>query len=285
MIIKHDGNVGIGTTSPGQKLDVSGNIRGNNFYANHSSVPSLYMERGDGLPQPVIQLVKSNDNLLIGNTAIDEVIFYDDSGEAMRLDGTGKLGIGTTSPSTTLDVAGDIKYTTEGGTATRILGKDVNNKLTVTGVDSLVQAEVGSYINDRQFLAAIEADTTLASKYSLQFPTTIRDGYVTVSGTNDETLTLSDAGVYKITVDVVLDDGAVASASYSLAVQNGLTTVHFSKQNFYEQQGTDEVACQFTFIVELDDAIGYNLQLQNQALASAQILSGYAQIELLYLTP
>ena len=41
------------------------------------------------LPQAVIRLVKSNDNLLIGNTAIDEVIFYDDAGEAMRLDGSG----------------------------------------------------------------------------------------------------------------------------------------------------------------------------------------------------
>ena len=100
-----DGKIGIGTSSPGQKLDVAGNLRGNNVYINDSVVPSLYMERGDGLPQPVIQLVKSNDNLLIGNTAIDEVIFYDDAGEAMRLDGSGNLGIGTTSPGAKLEVS------------------------------------------------------------------------------------------------------------------------------------------------------------------------------------
>ena len=44
--LNENGSLGIGTTSPGQKLDVTGNIRGNNLYANHSSVPSLYMERG-----------------------------------------------------------------------------------------------------------------------------------------------------------------------------------------------------------------------------------------------
>jgi len=101
------GNVGIGVTTPGQKLDVSGNIQGNNFYANDSAVPSLYMERGDGSLQPIIRLVKSNDNLLIGHTAIDEVIFYDDAGEAMRLDGSGNLGIGVTSPTNQLHVHTD----------------------------------------------------------------------------------------------------------------------------------------------------------------------------------
>ena len=109
LSILSNGNVGIGTTSPSQKLDVSGNIRGNNLYLNDSTVPSLYMERGDGSLQPVIRLEKSNDNLLIGNTAIDEVIFYDDAGEAMRLDGSGNLGIGTTSPGQKLEVNGNIK--------------------------------------------------------------------------------------------------------------------------------------------------------------------------------
>jgi hypothetical protein len=110
MRIEAGGNVGIGTTSPGQKLDVDGSIRGSNIYVNDSTVPSIYMERGDGLPQPIIQLVRSNDNLIIGNTAIDEVLFYDDAGEAMRLDGSGKLGIGVTNPRDILEIEGNMRF-------------------------------------------------------------------------------------------------------------------------------------------------------------------------------
>ena len=111
-IRKSDGNVGIGTTSPSQKLDVAGSV-----IINDTSDPTLYMRRNDGTPVSAIMLDTSTDNIIIGATNMDELIFTDDSGEAMRIDGSGNVGIGTTSPGAKLEVNGD--GTNTGGIALR----------------------------------------------------------------------------------------------------------------------------------------------------------------------
>lgn len=153
MTIDAGGNVGIGSTSPGQKLDVNGNVRGTNIYVNDSSVPSLYMERGDGNPQPVIRLVKSNDNLLIGHTAIDEVIFYDDAGEAMRLDGSSNLGIGTTNPITKLNVLSGTGAGGSDGTSVIRVGGLNNYASLELGIEGNYTGIIRSYGNDLKYYA------------------------------------------------------------------------------------------------------------------------------------
>ncbi|MDP2103287.1 MAG: hypothetical protein Q8K26_00005, partial [Candidatus Gracilibacteria bacterium] len=87
------GNVGIGIASPGYKLDISGDtsLRSAStfrlFNANNSSQAAI-----------------SNGG--IGNSRLD---FYTTATPAMSIDGGSNVGIGTSSPSVRLDVAGDIK--------------------------------------------------------------------------------------------------------------------------------------------------------------------------------
>ena len=103
-LIVDGGNVGIGTTSPGQLLHVNGN-KATNFIAK---VENTNADNGWGL-----QVQSGSDsgdyNLHLKNKADTQVLFW------VKGDGTayhnGNVGIGTTNPTSKLYVSGNI-YTT-----------------------------------------------------------------------------------------------------------------------------------------------------------------------------
>jgi hypothetical protein len=93
MMIDSSGNVGIGTTSPGYKLDVNGviNVSDNNPIRSGNQI--------------MIRRTNSTNLLRIGSgDGNDATQFYAGGSEKMRIDSSGNVGIGTTSPSRTLEV-------------------------------------------------------------------------------------------------------------------------------------------------------------------------------------
>lgn len=96
MRIQSDGNVGIGTTSPGAKLDVVGNILING--ASNSNIAQLAFTRTDvswGIfNETDLRFYSSNSNTTSPSTL------------RMTLTSTGNVGIGTTSPTNKLHVSG-----------------------------------------------------------------------------------------------------------------------------------------------------------------------------------
>ena len=118
VTIDSTGNVGIGTTSPGAKLEVSSDhpqntIRLENtdtsidtaqepnaieFYTNDASTS------GTGVTGKISQVAQNAGNLY----GIAFSTYNLSLSESMRIDSLGNVGIGTTTPSQKLDVAGNI---------------------------------------------------------------------------------------------------------------------------------------------------------------------------------
>jgi hypothetical protein len=95
-IYNNNGNVGIGTASPGRKLDVDGTVRFNTHLIFNS-------------PNAVVNYFGGGNLYFRANTAQGDDNAYS---ERMILTGAGNLGIGTVSPSNRLSVVGSANITT-----------------------------------------------------------------------------------------------------------------------------------------------------------------------------
>jgi hypothetical protein len=92
------GNVGIGTTSPDSKLHVDGN--GNSIYAIFSRADTKWMYLHSGSVDPAIGWDTAGD-LRFGTSTSNVGGGFS---EKMRIDSSGKVGIGTTSPAQKLTI-------------------------------------------------------------------------------------------------------------------------------------------------------------------------------------
>jgi hypothetical protein len=116
MILTADGSVGIGTASPGYKLEVNGYIRANDrFYATNGTNT---MEIGSTYIQ----------SYLNSGTAAAPIIFYIGASEKVRIDAGGNVGMGTTSPTFSALTGNTAK-----GLHIQNVGNDTQASLRLTG--------------------------------------------------------------------------------------------------------------------------------------------------------
>ncbi len=144
------GNLGIGTTAPVGKLEVAGNFRLTGNGTSNDSYPIHFTNTAVAISRDGNDLDLHGYNAIVfgvSNTS------YPTSTERMRITNAGEVGIGTTSPSEKLEVAGKVKIT---GTAdfintTRNASSQANYIRFYDSSTSSVEAYVGYTSNNRDF--------------------------------------------------------------------------------------------------------------------------------------
>jgi len=116
--------VGIGVSSPAVLLDVLGDGLIQRLRSTTSTAAYLRFD-GTGTSFPYVGLL--NGIGTFGNTDASPIRFMTNSSERMRITSTGSVGIGTSSPAATLDVAGT-------GAVKVPVGTDAQRPSAVTGL-------------------------------------------------------------------------------------------------------------------------------------------------------
>ena len=230
MAIDSSGNVGIGTTSPRQKLDVTGNI----FASNGAQIQITGTASSKGL-----QLIGQDDGTsLIGTmgSSGEHLLFRTASNERMRIDTSGRVMIGTT----TQFGDGNDKLLIENGTTGGFVGFGSSATFSECIIGS-----IHAYWHDNKKVAAINffggSDTTNRDDGTIRFATSSANNLA-------EKARISSDGFFQVgtTDSIIFNHSSGDQTGTVLDGNGGIQVARLNDQcGILNRMGTDGVVLSF----------------------------------------
>lgn len=180
------GRVGISKLNPAYKLDVNGtfNASGNSLIGG-----TLGVTGATTLSAPLT--VNSSAVFNEGSTDSDFRVESDGNANMLFVDAsTDRVGIGTSTPSKTLEVNGEVKINTTSVTPTVLLGKDANNVVGQLYIDGGL-----SIIGNNLFgiNPSFTSTTSTSVIYASGYMNTVSSLYIKITQNSTVTITLPSA--------------------------------------------------------------------------------------------
>lgn len=210
MRITNEGLVGIGTTTPSQKLSVEGGL--------------IRVDNLGTSPQTTLILAAQGSNLQVthdgspicgflnSGTGYGGFEFKGNLGTTLHMDGTGKVGIGTVSPASPLHIRGtpDQLLLLEGIGSTSYM-RFRSNSLNRGYIGHFDTAQKGMYLINQRAASELDSSLYLGTNDGVRLTIT-GDGNVGI-GTTSPTVALDVLGAGKFSQSVTIGGAAFAAPS------------------------------------------------------------------------